>query len=116
MKKLERDGVKFPEGHDDLARGERCKSGRRKDDEDGRQKVGDGKSNGPRNCLGGIDKKMGCCVIAGKGAGCQAGRRGEKVKTEVERKNSAIGDGLGKKPDDGRAIQGGNSGQYSNPP
>ena len=27
------------------------------------------------------------------------------MKTEIERKNSAIGDGLGKKPDDGRAIR-----------
>lgn len=26
------------------------------------------------------------------------------MKTEIERKNSAIGDGLGKKPDDGRAV------------
>lgn len=34
LKKFKRDGVKFPEGHDDLARGERCKSGRRKDDEE----------------------------------------------------------------------------------
>lgn len=105
LNKLQRDGEKLPEGHDDLARGERCKSGRRKDDEESRYKVGDGKSNGPRSRLGGIDKQIACCVIAGTGAGEQASRRGEKVKTEIERKSSAIGEGLGNKPEHGRAMR-----------